>query len=495
MKAKYLWVLLATAIFIGCDDNTGNMGLEMLPGDDMLEVKSKKYPIQTQSLLFDSVYAKTTTGYLGKFSDPDPDGFGYYEASFMAQFNCTEDFKFPEVYDGKAETGVWMAGDSIVDVFFVYQYGMKRYFGDSINACRMSIYELTENLDKKFYTSVDPTEFYDETKPPLARKAYTAVDQSQSLTYRRDTLKWTNSIGIDMPKEFGTRIYRLNRDHPEYFKDANSFIENVFKGIYTKCDYGDGTILYIDRVALGISFMRYATDSELKIVQKTDGTDSLWVGTTYFTSTKEVIQSNKVVNSDQLKTKAEDPTCTYIKSPAGLYTQATLPIQDIYDELHKDTLNSVKLSFTGYVQESQVDNIYAMQAPQTILLLREKDMYTFFESNSLTDGQTSFLITYSENQYAFTNITNLIEYCFAEKEALMNGEGKNWTAEEWEKWEKETKWNSVVLVPVITNYDSNKNLMSIQNDMKPGYVKLKGGKDMNNSDEPLEITVEYTQFY
>lgn len=494
MKAKYLWVLLATAIFIGCDDNTGNMGLEMLPGDDMLEVKSKKYPIQTQSLLFDSVYAKTTTGYLGKFTDPDKEnGFGYYEASFMAQFNCTEDFKFPEVYNSVTETGD-MAGDSIVDVYFIYQYGRKRYFGDSINACRMSIYELTENLDKKYYTSVDPEDFYDTTKSPLARKAYTAVDLSETDSTRRAN-GWQNTIVVDMPKEFGTEIYRKNREHPEYFKDANSFIENVFKGIYTKCDYGDGTIIYIDRVALGIRFMAHYKDDEGKILKKTDGTDSLGLGTVFFASTKEVIQSNKVVNSDQLKTKAEDPTCTYIKSPAGLYTQATLPIQDIYDELHKDTLNSVKLSFTGYVQESQVDNIYAMQAPQTVLLLREKDMYTFFESNSLTDSQTSYLITYSNNQYAFANITNLIEYCFAEKEALKKGEGKNWTAEEWEKWEKDTKWNSVVLVPVITNYDSSGNLMNIQNDMKPGYVKLKGGKDMNNSDEPLEITVEYTQFF
>ena len=54
-------------------------------------------------MLADKVYSKTSTGYIGKFTDPDPKGFGNYEASFLAELNCTENFTFPAVYEESAD--------------------------------------------------------------------------------------------------------------------------------------------------------------------------------------------------------------------------------------------------------------------------------------------------------------------------------------------------------------------------------------------------------
>ena len=34
MKVKYLWVILLSLTFFGCDDNTGTLGLGMFPGGD-----------------------------------------------------------------------------------------------------------------------------------------------------------------------------------------------------------------------------------------------------------------------------------------------------------------------------------------------------------------------------------------------------------------------------------------------------------------------------
>ena len=39
------------------------------------------------------VFSRTSSAYLGKFTDPD---FGTYTTDFITQINCTEDFEFPE---------------------------------------------------------------------------------------------------------------------------------------------------------------------------------------------------------------------------------------------------------------------------------------------------------------------------------------------------------------------------------------------------------------
>lgn len=491
MKAKYLWGILVTLFFFGCDDNTGSLGLEMLPGSDNLEVKKNVYNVKTQSILSGPVFAKTSIGYVGKFTDPD---FGFYETGFLTQLNCTENLRFPDVYDPVAKTGL-MTGDSILQVELVLYYD--KYFGDSLNACRMSVYELNKRLEKNHYTDINPEEYYDKNDI-LGRKAYTAVDLSISDS-ARNVSSFKNYVRFALPKDFGEEILRLNREHPEYFKDADSFIDNVFKGLYIKSDYGDGTILYIDEVNLNIIYPCFGLDSIGNILPNYDETkDSVYYSAQTFAATKEVIQANRFnIEPEQLKEKVEEDEWTYIKSPAGIFTQMTLPVQEIYNDLHADTLNSVKLTFTAYQQKNsgKVDETFHMSPPAEILLVQEKEWKTFFESNSLYNNTTSYISGFSAttNQYDFPNVTRLINSCIAQKEAVRKEEGKNWTAEEWAKWEEDNKWGSIVLIPVITTTSSDEStILSIQNDMKPAYVKLKGGAKVGNE---LDMEVYYTVFY
>lgn len=157
--------------------------------------------------------------------------------------------------------------------------------------------------------------------------------------------------------------------------------------------------------------------------EEKDGTDSLYYTTRTFATTKEVIQANSFSTSQEKLQKFidEHPDCTYLKSPAGIFTQATLPINKIYEELSNDTINAVKLTFNSY---NQVDNgQFSMQAPTYVLLLREKERQSFFEENKLTDNITSYLAVHNAtinskpttNQYVFTNLTRLINTCVNEK--------------------------------------------------------------------------------
>lgn len=185
-----------------------------------------------------------------------------------------------------------------------------------------------------------------------------------------------------------------------------------------------------------------------------------------------------------------------MKSPAGIFTQATLPINKIYEELSHDTINAVKLTFNSY---NQPDNgKFSMKAPTYVLLLREKERQSFFEENKLTDNITSYLAVHNAiisnkpttNQYVFTNLTRLINACVNEKQEAKKKAGDSWNEAAWEAANPD--WNKVVLIPVLVQYDSssNKNMISIQHDLQPGYVKLEGGPDGTK----LKLEVTYTTF-
>ena len=66
MKVKYLGALLlaATLTFFGCDDNTGTLGIGMLPGSDGISAHTTTFDVTTRSVVADSVFAKTSTGYV-----------------------------------------------------------------------------------------------------------------------------------------------------------------------------------------------------------------------------------------------------------------------------------------------------------------------------------------------------------------------------------------------------------------------------------------------
>ena len=381
-----------------------------------------------------------------------------------------------------------MSGDSVTAVRLVVYYD--DWFGDSLNACRMSAYELNTALDYDHrYTDLDPKQYYDESGL-LGRVAYSAYDASIPDSVRNETDSYGNStytpyVAFKLPnKEFGEeRILKPYREHPEYFKGSDAFIDNVFKGVYLTTDQGDGTVLYAYRVDLQMQFhFFYVNDTTGVKLQKKDGTDSTYYSTqTLFASTKEVTQINRFFNDtisvNSVRQKAAETGHTYLKSPAGIFTQATLPYDDIYNQLANDTLNGARLTFTNYRQESKYD--FSMDTPGEVLLVRKKDYRKFFENNEVPDDITSYVATHNAeetNQYTFGNIARLVSYCINEKKQAREAAGDAWDEE---KWMEENEWDKVLLIPVVvtTSNDSYQStrIINVQHDLKPGYAKLYGG--------------------
>lgn len=514
MNAKQTGVALlaALAAFAGCDDNTGSLGMGMLPPADGMEANTIVFDVKTKSVEAGAVYAKTSTGYVGRFTD---ENFGHYEAGFLSELNCATNYKFPAKYtetewDGNGNatkaTGT-VAGDTVSNIQLNLFYST--WFGASLNACRMSVYQLNEQWlqdrqegESYRYTDIESDRYYDASTL-LGRKAYTAYDASVPDSIRNGTDDYgyplySPYIAFILDKEIGNRILRLNYEHPEYFKDAEAFINNVFPGIYVKCDYGDGTILYIDQISLSVILPFYAVDKEtgVKLKKKvTDengkaGEDSLYyLSTTAFASTKEVIQANQMSASSQLQDKVNETGWTYIKSPAGIFTEAELPYDEIDSRLANDTLNAVKLTFTNYYEKQ--DKEFGMDAPTNVLLIRKKDVKDFFENNELPDNTVTYVASHNNsgtNQYTFSNISRLVTTCINEKAKAKQEAGSAWTDEDEARWVDE---NKVWLIPVTITYDqNNSSMIGLQHDLSLSYARLQGGPD----GDALRLEVTYSTF-
>ena len=468
MKRNYLrmtLVAMLSFVFATCDDNTEGLGESMMPGEDHITIAQKVYNATSRSLLAgDSILAKTSTAYLGRYTDPL---YGTFEADFLAQFHCVEDFQFPK-------GGV--VGDSAVSAEI--RLYISSFFGDNINPCHLSVYPLNRVLeeDKNYYTDLVAEEYYDATQAPIASRPYTAEDKTipDSVT---ESNNYVPFIRVPLPREFGTEIIQKYYQHPEYFANAENFIRNVCKGLYFKCEQGDGTILYIQQAQLNINFQYYTVSSSGKA-------DSLITVIAQFAGTQEVIQANRFrTDKDKLKELVENEgNCTYLKTPAGIFTEITLPMDEIATNhiLTGDTLNSVKLTINRYNESATNNgtNQFQMGIPKTILMVRKKDMYSFFEKNKVIDKKTSYLASFnsSYNTYSFDNISQLITTCIMEKE---NGV------------EVDEDWNKVVLIPVVTTSDTAGNIVTIRHNLDLTSARLMGGTNPGNE---LQVRITYSKF-
>ena len=463
MKLKYLYVGLLAALIYSCDDATTGIGDSTIAAGDSIPAGAAVYDVYTRSILADSVYARTSTAYLGKYTDSQ---FGEFSADFIAQFNCTDNYEFPETV--QEITGIQM------------RMYYDKFFGDESNAMRMQIDTLDKVIPEKelstFYTSVDPTQYYDENSKPIARKAFAATGASVNDTTIVNYDSWGNPTStsyywqdVKLPTSLGQYMYDKYKEDKNNYKNAENFIKNVLKGFYVHCTHGDGTILYFNDMQLRLNF-KYLIES------KSGKLDSLVNGSATFAATKEVIQANRFQNSDRLKELIEEKDYTYLKTPAGIFTEVTLPIEEIHEMHMRDTLNAASITFTRYNEKS--DKKYPMGIPQTLLMVRKCDMHNFFEKNKTFDGLTSFIAEYvgssaSANTYSFPNISSLITLCINEKK-----QGKN-----------EADWNKVVLIPVKTETDSNGTIIGLKSNLDMESASLMGGEN-----HPLKMQILYTTF-
>lgn len=458
--------------FVQCDDNTESIGAGIIPEKDKITSKTEIFKATSRTIKAnDSILANTNEVYLGRYTDEESETV--FTSGFITQFGCTEDYGFPTPEDG-----------GVIDNKATYtklRLYFEEYYGDSLNAMQCEVYALDKTLEEgtPYYTNLTPEEFYNPDAEPLARKTFNAIDYSLHDTIlngenysRHIEIILPNSIGDNFIKKYYEEDSDGNHIGKKYFANSEVFINEVFKGIYVKCTQGDGTVLKIFRSRLDIGFNRYITSS-------TGLKDSIQALSAPFYSGKEVLQVNNFDNDD-LTPLAEQQEHTYLKTPAGLYTEVTLPILDI---VGPDTINSAKITFTRYNENNDVTRT----PHSTLLMVRKCDMYKFFLKNKLPDSKTSYITSFttSTNEYTFSNIADLIKTCYREYQEGIGGD-TNWETEN-------PDWNKVVLIPVSTTLQSQKDpttgqdivkIVKITHDISISSIRLRGGTEY---EIPIEV--------
>lgn len=473
MRLKLIALTAAAACAMAsCDDTTDTIGNTLTDNRDILQVATDSFEVTTRSLIADSVLARTNTGYLGRMKDVETGS--YVTGDYMVQFSTLEDYAFP---DADSIVGRYN-GMPAVDSVEIRLYH-STFEGDSLAPMRLTAYEMSQPMSEgaNYYSNFDPVAhgFVDTQSAFQATKAY-AIEDANVTDDERSASTYTPSIRIVLDKPYtkdgvtydtyGTYIMQTYYAHPEYFKNVYSFVHHVVPGFYVRHEGGQGAMagINISQLNLFFTYQAYEPDS---------GRVMTYTGTTSFAGTEEALQTNRIVNDTaSIHRLAADNTCTYIKSPAGIFTEITLPVDDIMAGHESDTLNTAKLTLRRMNNRLQTN--YAPAIPSTLLILPKDSIYTFFEKGKVFDNRTSFVATYSSttNGYTFSNLSGLVTYMYHHRGSA--------------------DWNKAVVIPVKYDTGSTGVVTKVYHDMSLGSTRLVGGS--NNAVGPIRMSCIYSRF-
>lgn len=462
--------------FVACDDDTDTVGSSLIGDVDNLVATTESFLVDSKTIVADSVLSRATSGYLGRIKDPETNDI--ISCDFMTQFHTLENFSMVDESVIVSRSG----GQVIADSCAIHLYTTDTY-GDSLTQMKLTAYEMGKPMreDTTYYSNYDPSTAKLIREDGIKQNvSYSLTDLSVSDSIRSLKTHTPNiKIGLNSPytdkdgntyNNYGTYLMRKYYEDPSLFRDSYRFIHEVTPGFYFKVTSGMGAMAKIDKANIFIYF-RYQVNE-----------DSIANVNTYFAGTEEVMQTTHFGNDKQaLQAIAEDPTCTYLKTPAGLFTELTLPVDDIINGHENDTIVSAKITLQR-VNNSNTDAGYSLDIPSRLLMIPSDSLYSFFENNRLTDNRVSYQTTYSSSTgYTFNNIAGLINAMHATKKSGQATE----------------KWNKVVIIPISVttstlSSSSTESITRITHDMSMTSTRLVGGE--GNVNDPVTISVIYGKF-
>ena len=481
-KILSLFALLCL-ILISCDETTEGIGTSLTDNVDHLEVSANLFNVPSRSVAVDSVVSRNTTGYLGRIRDPETGA--YITGDFMTQFNMLEGYTL-EKKDSVAsrdDSGEIIADSCEIRLFYT------SYYGDSLATMKMTVHEMDHPMTEGviYYSDFDPLENGYVREGGLHKShTYSLVNTSELDEKNKDKSStedaYVNNICIRLNdpytdrngvtyNNFGTYILRTYYDHPEYFKNSAQFIKNVLPGFYFKMTGGLGSMAYVSVPQLNIYYRLYSNGVPTS-------------HTTLLNGTEEILQTTKVTNDPEIINQlVNDGSCTYIKGPAGIFTELTLPVDEIMAGHDNDTINTAKLVLNRL--NNTIQNDYVLPAPKTLLMIEKDSLKSFFENSKVANYKNSFLTSYSStlNTYSFNNIGAMVTSMYAAKKSGLLSD-PDWIIHH-------PNWNKVLVMPVKANYVTMGNmtiLTSVTNDMSLTSARLVGGVNK------LQVSVIYSKF-
>ncbi|TAL58865.1 MAG: DUF4270 domain-containing protein [Bacteroidetes bacterium] len=230
-QLRYFLFLSLLALVISCKKKTPeNIGLPILPGDDLLDAEfTDTVTLITHTVLDDSLKTDEVTPLLlGNMNDPI---FGVTKSSIFTQLVLS---KTNPVFGTDPQL------DSAV-LSVVYSAG--QYYG-TLYPQKFKVYEVTEQLYKdSTYFSNRMVQYGTEIGSVYVTPEPNPATDSMMV----DTLKYPPHLRITLDKDF---FQKFLTDKPASFYTGNAAFQSDFKGLYISSasgsPVGQGSILYMD---------------------------------------------------------------------------------------------------------------------------------------------------------------------------------------------------------------------------------------------------------
>lgn len=473
---------IALTAFTACDETTDTLGNSLTSDADKFAITTDTFNVKTESIVIDSVLTSGNNLYLGKIRDTETntDVTGHFATNMYANrpFDNIAMVLDTDSILSKDDQGNVEADLSYFTIYF------EKIDGDSLAPMQLTVKELSQPISesKKYYSNYNPEKdniIREDSGNEIVEKFnFTPLDLNLSDSIRNNIVSGQDYAYITIPlnkeyrdkngktyKNYGTYLLRQAIEHPEYSNNIYDFSHNVCPGFYVKTTNGLGAMMKIRSAQVHSVYTGIADGDTISAAY-------------YVSSTDDVAHVVTIENDhESINELAKDNTATYLKTPAGIFTEVTLPVDEIKLGHENDTISSAKVVFRHYnnVQEN------ALGAPTELLIMPKDSLYSFFENNSLTDYKTSFTATYSSstNSYTFNNISNLITAMYDAKKSGKATEN----------------WNKAVLVPVTIEYTESSYTQSSRIIGISSCLDLKSAKLVKGTekDSPIKISIIYNK--
>ncbi len=527
IKHSFLFILTVSATVItlfSCDDTTDTIGMSLTESVNNVTVSADSFFVETHSVAAKDIVSRSANGFLGNIQDPETKS--YVTCNYMTQFTTMGSYQFPvidsiyiENYDETIPKINQIKADSCeLDVFF------SKFYGDSLALMKVMAHEMAKPYEESVIYKTD----FDPIQENMIRTGAGSIHSEMSYTAsnrlhsdaNRLSSSYTPYICISLNDKY------VDKDNVEYNNYGTYIMQKFYDSQTTGCFTNTYRFnheicpgFYIENIG-GIGNLGTIAMAQVRVYFKSNVKGVKTGSTSILAGTEEVLRKNNITqNAAALSTLVNDNSCTYLKTPAGIFTELTLPIEKIMQgrdngtNHENDTLNTVRM-FIPRINDNQSTS-YNLPVPKTILLLPTDSVNNFFGNKKVADSRSAYITNYSSssNGYTFANISALVSKTYSVLNDTINRvlsakKAELGTTELTEEMVKAIKkdvtnkymtahptWNRMMIIPVETTYStlssSSSILTKVTYDMSLGSTRLiKGSNETGN----IIVNVIYSKF-
>lgn len=394
-------------LLVSCEDRSNTLGVGMMPDYTQFKSFDTTFDLSYRTISADMkdsggsasgtqynrMYVSSNYGYIGRIPNQE---FGGIETEYLTQMYCPEGFLFRD-----------QPVDNRIDSAFLTLY-YDGYSGYGKDLVEVAAYRLNKPLPGNSKYSLESiSDYYTRgVSKELGRASFMAV----TGTPHEGKGTW---VRVPIAREIGQDFYDKSVAGSEVFRSQAAF-DQYFPGVYFRVSAGTGSVIRVVRTALTFC---YRKEQMLKR-RSTGKVDSLAYvpAIQELSHTNEVPQLSRFANMGLSELMAPGSDYAYVKSPAGVLAEITIPTREIKKKLDEAPKGSVRVlasapfSISG---ENRQLSEYQLVYPTSLVLMPRDSVAHFFESE-LTDADSPFT-TYVSRQaiqgsstYTFGNISALI---------------------------------------------------------------------------------------